>query len=72
MMDTSDIAAAALKPDHKGKCNCARGAKNLKPISRCPKCKGTGILTACDACEGSGWDKNTNSTCGRCGGKGFR
>lgn len=51
-MDTSDIAAAALRPDHIGKCNCSRHTKNKMPNRGCKKCKGTGKVKACDKCDG--------------------
>jgi hypothetical protein len=70
-MDNSDLAAAALRPDHTGKCNCSRNTKLGKPSKTCKKCKGTGRVTACADCEGSGWNKNSNSMCRKCVGCGY-
>jgi DnaJ-class molecular chaperone len=70
-MDTSDIAAAALKPDGVGVCNCSRHTNKRKPIRSCPKCHGTGKLTACLDCEGSGWKPAINAACPKCAGKGY-
>jgi len=63
-MDTSDIAAAAIRPNRTGRCNCATGKKRPKP--KCPKCKGTGKITVCENCEGAGWDIKNNRGCLRC------
>jgi hypothetical protein len=71
MMDTTDIAAAAQKPDGIGVCNCSRHTDKKKPNRRCPKCHGSGKLTACVECEGSGWDSATNAAHAKCGGKGY-
>lgn len=71
-METSDIAAAALQPDRKGKCGCSRTTKNLKPSPKCPKCKGKGIVEACETCGGSGWNPRTNHLCNFCNGNGYR
>jgi DnaJ-class molecular chaperone len=71
LMDTSDIAAAALHPDGRGKCNCSRETKTRKPNPRCVKCNGSGIVTACEDCEGSGWKANQNKICPRCQGRGY-
>lgn len=70
-MDTSDIAAAALKPDGRGRCSCARHTKSHNPDRRCPKCHGTGMLTACLTCGGSGWNPKANKMCQNCQGCGF-
>lgn len=70
-MDTTDIAAAALKPNHKGHCNCSARTRDKRPNRACPKCKGTGTLTACAECEGSGWNKTNQKACMRCGGAGY-
>jgi DnaJ-class molecular chaperone len=70
-MDTSDIAAAALKPDGVGVCNCSRHTDKRKPMRRCPKCHGSGKLTACLDCEGSGWKPAINAACQKCEGKGY-
>ena len=70
-MDNSDIAAAALQPGKIGKCSCSRHTKNAKPNKGCKKCKGTGKVTACAECEGSGWSAPLNRMCGRCQGAGY-
>jgi hypothetical protein len=70
-MDTTDIAAAALKPDGKGRCHCAKNTKDGKPHKACVKCHGKGILTACLECGGSGWKAEKNTTCAKCGGNGY-
>jgi hypothetical protein len=71
MMDTSDIAAAALKADGRGRCSCARHTKSHKPSRSCPKCGGKGTLEACLRCEGSGWNSVANKVCALCGGRGY-
>lgn len=63
-MDTTPIAAAAVKPNRTGRCSCAKSPKRPKP--KCPMCKGTGKITVCDNCEGAGWDAKTNKRCVRC------
>lgn len=70
-MDISDLAAAALKPDHIGRCNCARNTKDLKPRRNCPKCGGKGKVHACDGCDGSGWNREKQIACAKCEGKGY-
>lgn len=70
MMDTTDIAAAALKADGRGRCHCAKNTKDAKPHRACPKCHGRGILTACLDCEGSGWKAAANEVCSKCQGNG--
>jgi hypothetical protein len=70
-MDTSDIAAAALKPDGRGRCNCARRTKDRKAHPACAKCHGKGILTACLECGGSGWKATANEVCSKCQGNGY-
>jgi DnaJ-class molecular chaperone len=72
MMDISDIAAAALKPEGIGVCNCSHYNDKRKPNPRCPKCHGSGKLTACLACEGSGWMATANTVCPQCQGNGYR
>lgn len=53
-----------------------RGQKVLCPFSdakfhasRCA-CAGTGLVMACDKCEGSGWNREKNEPCKRCHGRG--
>jgi DnaJ-class molecular chaperone len=70
-VETADIAAAALQPDHKGKCLCRKHTKDGKPQKACPKCHGSGVVTACSLCEGSGWNSKLQNKCERCGGLGF-
>jgi hypothetical protein len=72
LMDATDIAAAALKPDGRGPCNCRKATKNAKPHSKCPKCRGTGTLTACEDCGGSGWNAKKQGVCSLCQGHGYR
>ena len=52
-----------------------------KATIKCPKpgkhnnkcaCLGTGFVTACTGCDGSGWNARMNKVCGPCGGKGMR
>jgi hypothetical protein len=69
-MDTTDIAAAALKTDGKGPCNCKHRTNDRKPHPACPKCHGHGILTACLRCGGAGWEAAENKICPKCEGKG--
>jgi hypothetical protein len=71
-MDNSDLAAAALKPDLRAKCNCRKQTKMGKPNKMCPKCHGTGTVTACKDCSGSGWDGKKQCLCVGCSGKGWR
>lgn len=70
MTDVSDIAAAALKADGVGPCNCKKHTKDAAPSIRCAKCKGTGKITACLDCGGSGWNPKKNKTCPVCMGLG--
>ena len=70
-MDTTDIAAAALKPDGKGRCHCARNTKDRKPSKACKKCHGSGILAACLNCGGAGWNAAAREICAKCQGAGF-
>jgi DnaJ-class molecular chaperone len=69
-MDNSDLAAAALKPDLRAKCNCRKQTKMGKPNKTCPKCHGTGTVTACKDCEASGWSRVQNKICPKCAGTG--
>lgn len=71
-MDTTDIAAAALKDSCRGPCSCKRGTRDGKPSRKCPKCQGTGTLTACKDCGGTGWNPLIQKMCQRCEGKGYR
>jgi hypothetical protein len=70
-MDMTDIAAAALKANHKGPCSCKHRTKDRKPHPACPKCHGQGTLTACGECEGSGWSAANNKLCQKCQGNGY-
>lgn len=71
MMDTSDIAAAALKADGRGTCSCYRHTKNAKPHRSCPKCAGKGIVAACQNCGASGWNPAAGAACTFCEGRGY-
>ena len=71
MIDTSYIAAAALKPGGKGPCNCRQFTRDGKPSVKCEMCHGSGTLTACLTCEGSGWNAKTNKPCVPCSGHGY-
>jgi hypothetical protein len=71
-MDNGDLAAAALRKDRKGPCNCAGRTRDKKPRRGCPKCAGSGTVEVCDACDGSGFNKDTQRACARCEGKGYR
>lgn len=69
-MDTTDIAAAARNENHKARCHCYRNTQLKKPKPTCVKCKGTGTITACSHCAGSGWDRSSQSACIHCNGNG--
>lgn len=69
-MDNGDLAAAAIKPNRIGPCNCKRTTKNGKPSRKCLKCAGTGKITACAECEASGWSSKQNKPCPKCQGLG--
>jgi DnaJ-class molecular chaperone len=72
MIDTTYLAAAALQPDGIGPCNCKHHTNDGKPSKQCPACHGTGKLTACLECEGSGWNPKRNTVCSKCEGHGYR
>ena len=71
MIETTYIAAAALKEDGVGPCNCKHHTKGGKPRKQCSMCHGTGKLKACLTCEGTGWNPTTNKACPKCQGNGY-
>lgn len=71
-MDNSDIAAAALKKDHRGPCNCQKHSRTGLANRSCKKCQGTGIIHACRECSGSGWNAKQQKPCSICEGNGYR
>lgn len=71
-METSDIAAAALKKDGIGVCLCSKQTRNGRSRPKCPKCHGTGKIKVCEKCEGSGWNRESQQKCSKCDGQGVQ
>jgi hypothetical protein len=70
-MDNGDLAVAAMRKDRKGPCSCIQHTQDRKPRRTCPKCAGSGVVLACEGCDGSGFNAKTQKACGRCDGKGY-